>query len=309
MYATCRFSLCPEPCRLHAAALMLNASAVAKSRSAWNVSTCSSEPGEPAPGMPSRITAFRSSAAYQPRRSLSFSTTNKPKNTARIVNGSQIVKDVRRCFVRSFAVRRDDVRRGERARPKRSRSESQNCGERRYEAKEDAPSKFTGFTDGPGSLLTIESSRDDDRAAARCLAARPPLRAWKTRARAARSRKTSSATSAIVRWPKRRGGCVFAGRTYRAPASFSRRERAQSAPRQTPHVLPATRVFSSARGSLPVACFTRVPRARKVCSCAASAAAECRPCDARSPRVLCRGRTSRRASTRRGRAPARRPPC
>ena len=76
MYATCRFSLYLEPCELHAAALMLNASAVAKmsvAQSAWNVSTCSSEPGGPAPGMP-LSTAFGSSAAYQPR-SLSFSTT------------------------------------------------------------------------------------------------------------------------------------------------------------------------------------------------------------------------------------------
>ena len=186
MYATCRFSLYLEPCELHAAALMLNASAVAKmsvAQSAWNVSTCSSEPGGPAPGMPSS-TAFRSSAAYQPR-SLSFSTTNKPKNTARIVRrGLRIVKDVRRCFVRSFAVRRDDVRRGERAR--RERSEEAR-GERLFRcgfalsartAKEDAPSKFTGFTDGRVSLLTSgrTSSEMTEEDIAR-VSARPALRA------------------------------------------------------------------------------------------------------------------------------------
>ena len=115
MYATCRFSLYLEPCELHAAALTLNASAVAKmsvATSAWNGSTCSSEPGS-APGMPA-LTAFGSSAAYQPR-SLSFRTTNKPKNTAtreryRTFASMGHVKS-KRAFVGH-----DGWRRGERAR-------------------------------------------------------------------------------------------------------------------------------------------------------------------------------------------------
>ena len=131
MYATCRFSLYLEPCELHAAALMLNASAVAKmsvAQSAWNVSTCSSEPAGRRPG------CRRAPRSGRARRTSRGACRSVPRTNRRTLRGSSDAcadRKRRQTLFRSF-VRRSSRRCASRRRcARRERSEADR-GERLF---------------------------------------------------------------------------------------------------------------------------------------------------------------------------------